>query len=314
MWFKVYYPLEFYVILFSNSPKDKFSSYFAEAMNKGIKVVAANINKSKSGFTISDENTIMFGISHIMSVGPAIVDIILRARGDKDFESFDDFWNRTAEIKKVSKNSMLALINAHAFDCFDTQNQILEKYFRVMRKEKDWYRDVDYEDKKFEHDKFVDAYSLDWRTKLSESHKKSIKSLGAKSLAKLVSPRANLRRFVWGVVNEIIHKTSKNGNSYYYVILVDSKFNVAKVRLPIYNRRCKKMKVHDKATGTFKSVKIDDDSLQVGNIIAGQAESSEYHGKIYVDLVDICCIGNVYEKTDEQRNRLKKYEDLYNGE
>ena len=72
------------------------------------------------------------------------------------------------------------------------------------------------------------------------------------------------------------------------------------------------MKMYDKEKDSFKSVPIDNDHLEIGQIIAGQAESSEYMGKVYVDFVDICCVGNIYEKTSEQRSRIEKYDKLYN--
>jgi len=309
MWFKVYYPLEFYVVLFSNSPKDKFSTYFAEAMNKGVKIIPVDIMKAKKSFTIHGED-IMFGINHIMGVGPAIVETIVNAQ---PFDSFDEFYEKTSEIKKISKTAMMALINGHAFDCFGTQNEIIEKYFKEIRKDKKWVMDVDYTDKKFEHDMFVKAYSLDWRAKLTDDKKELIKKFGAKSLAKLVAPKPHLRSFVWGMISDIISKTSANGNDYYYLILTDSKFNIARVRLPLWNRKCKKAKLLNNEDGSYSTVKIKD-ILEIGNIIVGQVESSTFHDKVFVDMIDICCLGNVYEKTAAQRDRINEVEKIYNND
>ena len=311
MWFKLYYPLEFYVVLFSNSLTDKFTAYFAEAMNKGINIVPADITKAKEGFTIHQgENSIMFGLSHIMGIGPSIVQVIFQSQ---PFSSFEDFWTKTSAIKKVSKSAMTALINAHAFDCFGKQNEIIEKYYHECRDAQHRVRDVDYENKQFEHDSFVEAYGLDWRTKLSDSQKEVLKSLGAKTLTKLVTPSLNLKRYVWGIITEIVRKTSKNGNTYYYVMLTDSKFNVVKVRLPIYNRRCKKAYSLNPNTGKY--VKVDIETvIKLNNLLVGQAETSEYMDRIFIDLYDVCCIGNIYEKTIQQTERLKKYDELYEGD
>jgi|GEM_PF-4949427 len=307
MWFKVYYQLEFFVVLFSNSPKEKFTSYFAEAMSKGIKIMPVDITKTKKGFSIhSDENSIMFGLSHINGVGPAVIDVILRSQ---PFNSFEDFWEKTAAIKKVSKGVMLALINAHAFDCFGEQNDILEKYFKEIRKDKKWERDVDYNDKKFEHDKFVEAYSLDWRSNISNDHKLEIKRLGAKLLTKFIQPKLHLSQQVWGIVTEVVQMISKANNHYYYVLLVDSRFNIVKMRIPCYNRRCKKAFIYDQTINTYKKVSIDD-VIKVDNILIGKAETSEYMSRIFIDLYDICCLGNVYDKTQKQKEKLAKYDDI----
>jgi len=311
MWFKVYYPLEFFVVLFTNSPKEKFTGYFAEAMNKTINILPADISRSKDGFTIhSAENSIMFGLGHVVGVGPAIINVITQLQ---PFSSSDDFWQRTAAIKKIGKSAMTALINSHALDAFGSQNDLLDKYYKEIRGDTKWIRDVDYTDKRFEHEKFVEAYSLDWRTKLSEPQRLEITRLGAKLLTKLVQPRANFKRQVWGVITDIIKKTSKNGNEYYYVILTDSKFNIAKIRIPCYNRRCKKAFLLDHDLGKYKKVGIDD-VIKMDNILVGEAETSEYMGRVFVDLVDICCIGNVYEKTIQQKERLAKYDDMFEKE
>ena len=308
MWFKVYYPLEFYVVLFSNSLKEKFTNYFAEVMNKGINIVPADINKAKDGFTIhSDENSIMFGIGHIMGVGPAVVNNIMRSQ---PFESFEDFFEKTSQIKKIPKGAVEALINAHVFNCFGTQNELLEKYYIEIRKDKSWQREVDYDDKKFEHEKFMAAYSLDWRTKLSDDQKEEIKKLDAKLLTKFVQPKINTKRKCWGIITDIVKKTSKNGNEYFYVMLTDSKFNIVKVRIPTYNRRCNKAFLFDRELGKYKKVLIND-IIQVDYVLVGKVETSEYMDRIFVDMYDICCLGSVYEKTLEQKQRLEKYDKMF---
>jgi len=272
-------------------------------------IIPANINKTKEGFSIhGEENSIMFGLSHINSVGPAVINTILHTQ---PFDSFDDFWEKTAAIKKIGKTAMIALINAHAFDAFGEQNDILEKYFLEFRKDKKWERDVDYNDKKFEHDKFVEAYSLDWRAKLSEDQKVEIKRLGAKMLTKFVQPRLHLSKQVWGLVTEISQRTSKAGNNYYYVVLTDSKFNIVKVRIPCYNRRCKKAFIYDRDQNKYKKVPIDD-VITVDNILIGKAETSEYMDRIFIDLYDICCLGSIYEKTLQQKEKLAKYGEMFN--
>ena len=307
MWFKIYYPLEFYVVLLTNSLKEKFTDYFSEIMGKNISIVPADINRSKEGFTINgEENSIMFGLGHIMGVGPTVIDVIMRTQ---PFTSFGDFWEKTSQIKKVGKSAMLALISAHAFDCFGTQNEILERYYKDLRGDNKWERDVDYDDRKYEHEQFVESYSLDWRTKLSDMHKEEVGRLNAKTLTRLTQPKVNMKLTVWGIITSIIPRISKSNKNFYYVILTDSKFNIVKVRLPCYNRRCQTAFVWNHITNKYKKAPVEE-IVKLNNIIVGDVETSEYMGRIFIDLLDVCCIGNVYEKTAEQEQRLAKYDEI----
>jgi len=307
MWFKVYYPLEFYVVLLSNSIKEKFVDYFSEIMGKGINIVPANINKSKEGFTIhGEDNSIMFGLGYVIGVGPAIINVITQTQ---PFDSFIDFWHKTERIKKIGKSAIVALISAHAFDDFGAQNEMLEKYYKVIRQDTKWERDIDYNDRRYEHEQFVEAYSLDWRTKLSDKQKAEVTKLNAKLLTKLVQPKANMKKTIWGIITGIIEKTSKNDNNYFYVMLTDSKFNIVKIRIPCYNKRCKYAFILNQESGKYRKVPVQD-VIKMDNILVGDAETSEYMDRIFIDLFDICCVGNVYEKTIEQIEKLAKYDKI----
>jgi len=309
MWFKIYYPLEFYVVLLSNSVKEKFISYFGEIISHGINIVTANINTAKEGFSIyGNEQSIMFGLGHINGVGPAVISNILQTQ---PYDSFEDFYEKTSQIKKITKTAMTSLIDGHAFDCFGNQNEILEKYFINLRKDKKWQREVDYNDKKFEHERFVEAYTIDWRTKLSDYQKANISKLKAVTLTKFMQPKINMKSVVWGIISEIVEKKSKNDNSYYYVVLTDSKFNVVKLRIPSYNRRCQTAFLLNSENDKYLKVSIDE-IIKTDNILVGSAETSEYMGRIFIDLYDICCVGNVYEKTKEQKLKLEKYDKMAN--
>jgi hypothetical protein len=148
---------------------------------------------------------------------------------------------------------------------------------------------------------------------LSDAQRDIIKSLGAKSLSRLVDPPAHLKRQIWGVVTEVVRKTSKGGNTYYYVFLTDSKFNNVKARVPLYNKRCKKAFILNQNTGKYSKVDVET-VIQVNNLFVAQAETSEYMGRIFIDLYDICSIGNIYEKSVQQKERLEKYDKMSKGE
>ena len=319
MWLKHYYPLEFMVTLFSHSDKEKFTHYFSEAMNLGIKIIPTDINKASRGFSIhreGDQNYIMFGLAHIMGLGPAVIDIIEET---KPFRSFKDFITRTSVSRKIPKQAIEALINAHAFDCFGTQNQIIEEYYLEVRDEKTitisketgkrvktpWQRDFDYNDKLYEHEKFVETYSLDWRINLTPRHKTLIKSHKAKSLVGVADPDIYLKKRVWGIITEITEKKSKSGNRYLYVMLTDAKFNTAKVRVPLYNRRAKMAWRFSQSLNDYEKVPTGD-VMKLQNIIVCEVEASEFMERVFVDAFDIYCVGHVYEKSGEQNARIQE--------
>jgi DNA polymerase-3 subunit alpha len=63
------------------------------------------------------ENTIFYALAAIKGVGEAAVDHIVERRGDKPFESLEDFANRI-DTRIVNRRTLEGLIAAGALDCF----------------------------------------------------------------------------------------------------------------------------------------------------------------------------------------------------
>lgn len=116
-WVKTYYPEEFFTVKLSTENNDtKFLNILNDMENFGIKLLPADINKSRAEFHIEAPKNIRFGLSRIKGVGEqsavAIVQERERAGNYKDiFDVCERLDNRV-----VNKKVLEALIKAGAFD------------------------------------------------------------------------------------------------------------------------------------------------------------------------------------------------------
>jgi DNA polymerase-3 subunit alpha len=87
----------------------------AECRDKGIEVLAPDINESRSDFTPVGEK-IRFGLAAVKNVGEKAVEVILRSReGDGVFDSLFDFCRRV-DLTAVNRRVIENLIKCGAFD------------------------------------------------------------------------------------------------------------------------------------------------------------------------------------------------------
>ncbi|MFW6001961.1 MAG: PHP domain-containing protein [archaeon] len=108
-------------------------------MRGSIEVKQPDINKSRLGFTPNvKENTILYGIKGIARIGDKIIhEIIL----NRPYESLEDFINKmvTPDGKKIiSKDKVVNLIKAGAFDELENmpREDILKKYIDMISDQK----------------------------------------------------------------------------------------------------------------------------------------------------------------------------------
>ncbi len=117
---KSHYPAEFMAAFMSVEAHnmDKVISGITECRKLGIDVLQPDINRSCSGFTVS-EGKILFGFTAIKYVGNSLIKEIVRAR-EKDgvFESVTDFCARV-NSKNINKKAFESLVMGGAFDSLE---------------------------------------------------------------------------------------------------------------------------------------------------------------------------------------------------
>jgi len=138
---KAHYPVEYMTALMSveAGDTDKVVASIAECEALGIKVLAPDINESRTDFTVVDipedqrlpdgrakdtGKAIRFGLSAIKNVGDSAITAILLAREAGDFKSFTDFLYRV-ELSKVNKKVVESLIKVGALDRYGKRAQLL---------------------------------------------------------------------------------------------------------------------------------------------------------------------------------------------
>ena len=114
---KYYYQVEFMAALMS-SVKDntaKVSEYIMSCRQMNIKIVPPDINDGESGFSVSN-GAIRYGLSAIKSIGPAVVEEIVRERKERGtFTTLEDFIDRMSN-KEVNKRTLESFIKSGAMD------------------------------------------------------------------------------------------------------------------------------------------------------------------------------------------------------
>ena len=130
---KHFYPAEYMAALLSSvlgSP-EKVARYSVECKRMGIEILPPDINKSCSGFTVSDGN-IRFGLAVIKNVGAGVIDAIVAEREKNGpFTCYEDFVKRTAYLN-VTKRVHEYLIKAGAFDAMGETRAALLMAFEAM--------------------------------------------------------------------------------------------------------------------------------------------------------------------------------------
>jgi len=125
---KANYPIEFMSALLTSgkSDIDRIGILIRECEKMGIEVLAPNINESWRNFTVVPKtNQIRFGLLAIKSVGPKIVESIVKERKNNGlFKSVNDFASRI-KPKNLNKTALESLIKSGAFDSFQERNLLL---------------------------------------------------------------------------------------------------------------------------------------------------------------------------------------------
>jgi len=114
---KTHYPVEFMATLMTSEmgDTDKVIKNLAECREKGIEVLAPDVNESRSHFTPVGAK-IRFGLAAVKNVGEKAVEVILESRLQTGpFESLFDFCRRV-DMTAVNRRVIESLIKCGAFD------------------------------------------------------------------------------------------------------------------------------------------------------------------------------------------------------
>lgn len=129
---KAHYPVEFMTALLTAESRgttgpqknEKIALAVAECKRLKVPVLAPDINKSQSDFSIEEKTKVRFGLSAVKNVGAAAIETILTGRSKKKFTSLVDFCSRV-NLSTVNKKTMESLIKAGAMDTFGKRASLL---------------------------------------------------------------------------------------------------------------------------------------------------------------------------------------------
>ncbi|MCX6051002.1 MAG: DNA polymerase III subunit alpha [Campylobacterales bacterium] len=129
-WLKSYYPNEFMAALLTSDKDntDKVVRYIDEVRRMGIELAPPDVNDSYlefSAITKEDKDVILFGLGAIKGVGEsAVLSIINTREQDGDFTSIENFVNRI-DPSKVNKRFIESSIKSGGFDRFGFSRKAL---------------------------------------------------------------------------------------------------------------------------------------------------------------------------------------------
>jgi DNA polymerase III subunit alpha len=104
---------------------DRLAIEITECKRMGITVLPPDVNQSFVEFAVvPGEKQIRFGLAAIKNVGTGVVEEILRAREESDFDSLEDFLTRV-NCRIVNRKPMESLIKAGAFDRYGDRATLL---------------------------------------------------------------------------------------------------------------------------------------------------------------------------------------------
>ena len=138
-WFKVNYPIEFWVTAFKFSDDKKVANYISEIYRSGdINIATPEINKSSSEFTVDyDTNTIYWSITSVKQAGEISQQQIEDdKRLNGHYFSFEEFLSR--HVRKGSKVTKQIIENLVLSGVFDEIEEIKQPKDRI--KLIDFYR------------------------------------------------------------------------------------------------------------------------------------------------------------------------------
>ncbi|MEM7304484.1 MAG: DNA polymerase III subunit alpha [Pseudomonadota bacterium] len=119
-WLKSHFPAEFMAAVLSADMDntDKVVHLREECKNLGLEVLPPDVNQSHYGFTVTDDNKIVYGLGAIKGVGESAIESLVKSREQQgNYKSLQDLCMRL-EVQKFNRRSMEAMIRSGALDTF----------------------------------------------------------------------------------------------------------------------------------------------------------------------------------------------------
>ncbi len=133
-WLKYYYPVEFMAALMTSviDAPSKVAEYIYTCRQKGIEILAPDINKGVGNFSV-DGGNIRYALTAIKSIGRPVISAVIeerKARGH--FRNLKDFIERMAG-KDINKRTIENFIKSGTFDSLGgTRKQYMVIYVQIM--------------------------------------------------------------------------------------------------------------------------------------------------------------------------------------
>lgn len=124
---KANFPAAFMAALMTSDYDDneRLAIEINECKHMGLTVLQPDVNESYGEFTVTPTlDQIRFGMAGIKNVGTGVVEEIVEARKDGNFEDLEDFLSRVSS-KVSNRKAMDSLVKAGAFDRFSDRNTLL---------------------------------------------------------------------------------------------------------------------------------------------------------------------------------------------
>ena len=116
-WLKVHYPLEFMASTMTSVQNNtaRLISYITNCKQMGIAIKSPNVNEGFSGFSVSSDGAILYGLAAVKGVGTTIINELVKDRNKNGvFRSLIDFVDRLRD--KLNPKAIESLILVGAFD------------------------------------------------------------------------------------------------------------------------------------------------------------------------------------------------------
>ncbi len=118
LWLKQHYPAPFMAAVLTSDMQntDKVVTFIEECREMGLELILPDVNQSQFGFTVNDDNAIVYGLGAVKGVGEGPIAAIIEAReAGGPFQDLFDFCQRV-DGKKLNKRVLEALVRCGAFD------------------------------------------------------------------------------------------------------------------------------------------------------------------------------------------------------